>query len=466
MILHTGTIFTVLTFLNILVVLNSWLALYRESSLASKLWYMNGLFVSICLASLSHSHLAVWDYLPDSEIFMLAALLFSLHVWRLELKLPVMRSLIGIAVLLSIMAALPTDELTASRFSSWGLIAALVLLLLFSFYYALQFARHSTRAKRYQLASLHCLYMFLVVMLLVLVRSGIWDNLVAENSLPASLLLIALIIIMIFASFSFISMRILTLLSRSAVIAASVAKEEENTRLAADRERLDRHRALSFFSNSVAQEVMPSLTSMLNQGKELQRMVLDLPKTGPDMQDRLVTTIENTKLVSGKISDLRRLLQNTGQEIKCIVFAKLLDEVMQLLDDELENQNILLEVSNQSPDAEVLADYPLLFQVMVHIFLNAIDAIADSSHSENRRINVNITTHDTMLELVVIDSSEGFSSESLQQATEMFYTSRVNKLGIGLAISTQILQKLGGLLALDNHPQAGAVVSVKIPICA
>ncbi|NIQ12695.1 MAG: hypothetical protein GWO08_22745, partial [Gammaproteobacteria bacterium] len=82
--------------------------------------------------------------------------------------------------------------------------------------------------------------MFLVVMLLVLVRSGIWDNLVAENSLPASLLLIALIIIMIFASFSFISMRILTLLSRSAVIAASVAKEEENTRLAADRERLDR----------------------------------------------------------------------------------------------------------------------------------------------------------------------------------------------------------------------------------
>ncbi|NIQ75503.1 MAG: hypothetical protein GWN80_08370, partial [Gammaproteobacteria bacterium] len=66
------------------------------------------------------------------------------------------------------------------------------------------------------------------------------------------------------------------------------------------------------------------------------------------------------------------MLQNTGQEIKCIVFAKLLDEVMQLLDDELENQNILLEVSNQSPDAEVLADYPLLFQVMVHIFLNAI----------------------------------------------------------------------------------------------
>ncbi|MDF1525514.1 MAG: ATP-binding protein [bacterium] len=69
------------------------------------------------------------------------------------------------------------------------------------------------------------------------------------------------------------------------------------------------------------------------------------------------------------------------------------------------------------------------------------------------------------LEIVVMDDGQGFDPD-IKEYTTFFVTTKSKGVGLGLAISEQIIHDHGGSLVLDNRKEGGAEVRVFLPLKA
>ena len=65
--------------------------------------------------------------------------------------------------------------------------------------------------------------------------------------------------------------------------------------------------------------------------------------------------------------------------------------------------------------------------------------------------------------VVFRDSGPGFPPEAIAKALDPFFTTKDNGTGLGLPIVNTIVSSHGGSLALDNHPDGGALITVTLP---
>ena len=65
--------------------------------------------------------------------------------------------------------------------------------------------------------------------------------------------------------------------------------------------------------------------------------------------------------------------------------------------------------------------------------------------------------------MIVTDKGTGFDSE-IREYTRPFVTTKPKGVGLGLAISEQIVHNHGGSLVLDNREEGGAEVRVFLPL--
>ena len=139
----------------------------------------------------------------------------------------------------------------------------------------------------------------------------------------------------------------------------------------------------------------------------------------------------------------------------------------------LEDALALLAKRRRSLDVELIRDLPetplwvqagetRLRQVLGNLLGNALDAL--SGVAPPRRLWLTVEQRSDSITLLIRDNGPGFSPEALQRAREPFFTTKTNAqgLGLGLAICDNLISALGGELALANHPQGGALLSLNL----
>ncbi|WP_233544802.1 sensor histidine kinase [Pseudooceanicola sediminis] len=108
----------------------------------------------------------------------------------------------------------------------------------------------------------------------------------------------------------------------------------------------------------------------------------------------------------------------------------------------------------------VMADKVRLEQVMINLLRNALDA---TSSVEDAQIDILLSAGETAT-LTVRDN--GYGIADLDALFEPFYTTKQpgDGVGLGLAISSGIVNDLGGRLTARNAEGGGAVFEVQLPI--
>lgn len=122
-----------------------------------------------------------------------------------------------------------------------------------------------------------------------------------------------------------------------------------------------------------------------------------------------------------------------------------------------QQKKISLEIQNLIKTKNIETDKYMLSKVLENLFDNAL------RFSVNRII-FTISEDEDYLLFSFQDDGKGFTEEELTSATSFFYSSPTNKgnFGIGLSISRILCEKLGGILRLENMPDHGANITVKI----
>lgn len=100
-------------------------------------------------------------------------------------------------------------------------------------------------------------------------------------------------------------------------------------------------------------------------------------------------------------------------------------------------------------------------QVLINLLANAVQA-----SSEGGAIDAEVAREGDQLVYRVRDRGEGLgalSEAELEALFEPFRTERVRGTGLGLAVARRIVEAHGGRITAANHPEGGALFTVRLP---
>ncbi|SAL15325.1 C4-dicarboxylate transport sensor protein [Caballeronia sordidicola] len=131
-------------------------------------------------------------------------------------------------------------------------------------------------------------------------------------------------------------------------------------------------------------------------------------------------------------TDVRRALRN----------------VLAMLQPRLKHVKVALSADDQPP-LHVRCEDLRLEQILINLIGNALDAVQSC---DVPRIEIELLTHETMVEIVVRDNGPGIAADILPRLFEPFFTTKEmgHGLGLGLAISSAIARDYGGTLVARN----------------
>jgi two-component system C4-dicarboxylate transport sensor histidine kinase DctB len=133
----------------------------------------------------------------------------------------------------------------------------------------------------------------------------------------------------------------------------------------------------------------------------------------------------------------------------------------QLVAARLEHEQVRL-TTDIAPGIAAHCDATRLEQVLVNLFVNALDAMAGSAE---RRIAVSARTEGERVLVRVADSGPGLAPAVRERLFEPFFTTQPvgEGMGLGLVISQHIVHEFGGALRCVESP-SGAVFEFDLPL--
>ncbi len=110
----------------------------------------------------------------------------------------------------------------------------------------------------------------------------------------------------------------------------------------------------------------------------------------------------------------------------------------------------------------VVADRVQVQQVLVNLFRNAIEAMAETATRELKVTSARAA--DDMVEISVSDTGHGLSESALSNLFQPFFTTKDAGMGVGLSISRSIVEAHGGRMRAETNDRGGASFRFTLPI--
>lgn len=196
-------------------------------------------------------------------------------------------------------------------------------------------------------------------------------------------------------------------------------------------------------------------------------LILSLLKNDPDEKERKALLRETEELFIQMEWLIDSLLKLSRLDAGIVVFQSQQIEVTSLINAALRPFLISMELHNIQVQIDVpkgiqiLGDSGWLSEAIQNILKNCMESAGDNGKIE-------IACEDTLLytEITLHDSGTGFEKEELSRLFDRFYRGKDSGTagyGIGLALCKTIIVRQGGTITAKNHPQGGAVFSIRFP---
>ncbi len=240
----------------------------------------------------------------------------------------------------------------------------------------------------------------------------------------------------------------------------------DTTNLRHQIERMDRLATLGELSAGIAHEIRNPLAGIKSSAQ-----VLEESFSPGDFRAQLASRI--VKEIDRSNELLKRFF-NFARPSKPMQdwhnVEMILDGVYLLMAPRFKKKNISFKKDFAENLPQVYVDESQIEQVILNLFLNAVDAMPEGGSISVKTSLKNI--HDPLTDKIrerqivvtVADSGRGIPPEKIEKIFNPFYTSKNDGVGLGLSISTRLLEENGGRITVESELGKGAIFSIFLPV--
>ena len=223
--------------------------------------------------------------------------------------------------------------------------------------------------------------------------------------------------------------------------------------------------AMGEMASALAHELNQPLAAISNYMKGSRRLLASSEDPNAAKIASAMDRAAEQALRAGQIiRRLRDFVARGESEKRVESLSKLIEEAGALGLTGAREQGILLRF-NLDPDCDlVLVDRVQIQQVLVNLFRNALEAMADTARRE--LVVENARAAEDMIEVEVSDTGHGFSDDVRTKLFQTFFTTKETGMGVGLSISRTIVEAHGGRMSVESNPSGGATFRFTLPAAA
>ena len=216
--------------------------------------------------------------------------------------------------------------------------------------------------------------------------------------------------------------------------------------------------ALGEMSAAVSHELNQPLAAMKTY---LAGAKLLLQRKRPDEALSSFQRIDDLISRMGTITrQLKSYARKSGDAFEPVDTRAAVSSALSMMEPQLKSRKVEIITTLPRETVLVMADRIRLEQVIINLLRNALDA---TQSADEPKIEILLSAGETAT-LTVRDNGQGI--EDLDNLFEPFYTTKQpgDGVGLGLAISSGIVNDLGGRLTARNGANGGAVFEMQLPI--
>jgi len=214
--------------------------------------------------------------------------------------------------------------------------------------------------------------------------------------------------------------------------------------------QMDRLAAIGEMAATVAHEIRNPLGGLRGFAALLAR---DIEESDP--RRRLVEKIlQGSQALDRVVNELLEYTRPVELRLSPVDFAPIVESALGYVDVGTRE----ITINTRVPQGiRILADADRLRQVLLNVLLNAVQSIEAAGE-----IEITAQPANTWIELVVRDNGCGMNDEQRERMFSPFYTTKERGTGLGMAISSNIIQGHGGEIAVASAPGAGTEITLRL----
>lgn len=219
-------------------------------------------------------------------------------------------------------------------------------------------------------------------------------------------------------------------------------KEEER-----ERSRMERLAALGQLTAGVAHEIRNPLNTISTSAETLLHKKLK-PEDEKQLKGFILEEIRRLNHILTDFLKMSRIRKIQLQESNIDDFLQEISyEVSQRI-----NQKTIFKIENLLQSKKLIMDKKLMYQVILNLIINALDAIRVRQEKEagyQGMLSLRIEGNKQTTRFIITDDGIPIAPENKERIFDPFFTTKKDGTGLGLSICGNLIKSMGGNLSLE-----------------
>ena len=180
----------------------------------------------------------------------------------------------------------------------------------------------------------------------------------------------------------------------------------------------------------------------------------------PDDQQTANIMIQEVDRLNRVVGQLLEFARPISVKPRLISLQALLKDSVKLIEDRAAEKDISIHTQNAVQVDEVWGDPDRINQILLNLYLNAIDAMKSGGAL---KVGLSSEGNGRQFIISVSDTGCGISAQNLSQIFDPYFTTKSSGTGLGLAIAHNAIEAMGGRIKVKSDPGKGTTFMITIP---